>query len=296
MMMKTISCVICKSQDYHVKYPERIDYSNIDFIARKQSEYHCRIVQCKKCGLIYSNPIFNDDQIIELYRNNKFIYGVQDELMSEDYLDQLKRASSFFANKNNLLEIGCGNGCFLKKVKEFGFSKVCGIEPCKDAVSQAFPEIKENIINDLFREGIYKENIFDVVCVMHVFDHFVDPDEVLKNIFKILKRNGFLLSVTHNVGFFMTKILGKKSPMYDISHIYLYDKYTIKKLFENNGFEVIYVKNMLNRYTLNHLIKMFPFPAFIKRFLIKLIFRLKIENIRIRIMGGQMVALAQKIS
>jgi SAM-dependent methyltransferase len=295
-MFKEIFCAVCRSNNYRVKYPEHINYSGIDFSPRRQpSKNHCRLVQCKRCGLIYANPIFNDDYILQLYRNSVFINEKQVELMAEDYLDQLKKASLFFKNRNNLLEIGCGNGCFLMKAKKFGFKNVYGVEPCKDSVAQAEEEVAGNIINDVFKAGLYKDNFFDVVCAIQIFDHLIAPNDVLKNIYKVIKENGYLLIISHNVKFILTKILGERSPMYDIEHIYLFDRITIKKLLEDNGFRVIYAKNMMSRYTLGHILKMLPLAGSVRIFFTDLISRLGLINKEIKVMGGNMVALAKKI-
>jgi len=127
-----------------------------------------------------------------------------------------------------------------------------------------------------------------------VFDHLIDPNDVLKNISKVVKENGYILAISHNVRFYLTKILGEKSPMYDIEHIYLFDKITMRKLLEKHGFQVIYVKDMMSRYTIGHIIKMFPFPGFIKHFLTDAASRLDITDKQVKIMGGNMVALAKK--
>ncbi|MGA2916335.1 MAG: class I SAM-dependent methyltransferase [Sedimentisphaerales bacterium] len=294
-MLKEVFCAVCQSKDYRMKYPECINYAGIDFSPRRRpSKNHCRIVQCNKCGLIYADPILNDDYILQLYRDSTFINEIQVELMAEDYLDQLKRAGSLMDNKDNLLEIGCGNGCFLKKAKEFGFKNVYGVEPCKNSVEQADQEVKRNIVNDVFYEGLYKDNFFDLVCVIQVFDHLIDPNDVLRNIYRVTKEDGYILVISHNVKFILTKILGEKSPMYDIEHIYLFDKITIRKLLEKHGFQVIYVEDIMSRYTISHVLKMFPLPGFIKNFLMNVTSRLGIADKRIKIMGGNMVALAKK--
>ncbi len=293
---KKTPCAICEVENYKMKYEESIDYNKIDVSPRHiPSKSHYRIVECNKCGLIYSNPIFSDDYIIKLYNNSSFINEIQVEFMAEDYLGQLKKASSFIKQKNNLLEIGCGNGCFLKKAKDFGFKNVYGVEPSKNAFEQADEEIKGNIINDVFRGGLYKDNFFDLACVIQVIDHVIDPNDILRNIYKVIKENGYILIISHNVRFFLTKILGEKSPMYDIGHIYLFDKITIRKLLAKHGFQVVYVKNITSRYTIGHILKLFPFPDFVKHFLIDAAVKLSIEHKKIKIMGGNMVAFAKKI-
>jgi SAM-dependent methyltransferase len=294
--LKEIFCAVCESKDHRVKYPEHINYGNIDFSPRRtSSRNHCRIVQCKNCGLVYANPIFNDHYILQLYRNSSFINEKQVELMAEDYLDQLKVAAPFIDKKCNLLEIGCGNGCFLKKAKEFGFKNVFGVEPCKDSVEQADQEIKGNIINDVFKGGLYKDNFFDLACIIHVLDHAIEPNDVLENVYRTTKESGHVLVICHNIKFMLGRILGESSPMYDIEHIYLFDKTTVRKMLEKNGFKVIYVKDMISRYTIRHVVKMFPFPDFIRTVLLKAVNFFKMGDKTVRIYGGSMVAFAQKV-
>ena len=293
--MAMIPCAVCQNSDYRVKYPEYIEASEIDFSARRApSKTHYRIVQCNRCGLIYSNPVFTNDQIIRLYKDCSFAHEKQVELMGQDYLDQLKRALLFVDEREKLLEIGCGNGYFLKKAKEAGFKNVYGVEPCKDAVNQADLAVRKNIINDVFQDGMYQEHSFDLVCVIHVFDHLMSPDEVLRTIRKILKPKGYILAMSHNVRFLLTKTLGERSPMYDIEHIYLFDKRTLSNLLHKNGFKVLYVRDMLSRYTLAHAVKMFPLPAFLKNSLLELFNRLNVAEKKFKIIGGNMVALARK--
>ncbi len=293
--MKSISCAVCQSQNYKVKYPEYIDYSNIDFSARRPpTKNHFRIVQCNECGLIYSSPIFPDDEIIELYRKSKFISEIQADNMSEDYLDQLIKASTFFEERENLLEIGCGNGSFLKKANEFGFKNVYGVEPGIDAVNKAEPEIKKNITNSTFQDGLFEENFFDLVCVIQTFDHLLDPNDVLNNITKVLRKKGYIFIVSHDIRAFMPSVLGKRSPMYDIEHIYLFDKNTICKLLKNHKFKILYVNNIPSRYTVEHGIKFFPLPSTIENNLINIARKLNILKKTIKFFGGNMVLLAQK--
>ena len=53
--------------------------------------------------------------------------------------------------------------------------------------------------------------------------------------------------------------------MYDIEHIYLFDKRTVSRLLQNNGYDVIAVRNTPNSYTLSYALKMFPLPGALKR-------------------------------
>ena len=66
--MEAIQCPNCGPNNaFSVRYPERFDSSLLKFTPRKTPEHmHFRVVQCASCGLIYSNPILPQDEIIKL--------------------------------------------------------------------------------------------------------------------------------------------------------------------------------------------------------------------------------------
>jgi len=104
-----------------------------------------------------------------------------------------------------------------------------------------------------------------------------------------------LLAINHNIRSFITKILGEKSPMYDIEHICLFDKKTIRTLCNSNGFEVVHVAGLSNSYTLAYAAKMFPLPSPVKSSLVSLLAACKLDNINLRVPGGNMVTVCHKI-
>jgi hypothetical protein len=58
-----------------------------------------------------------------------------------------------------------------ERALHLGFRDVRGIEPSRDAVSQANPSLRRHIIGDVMRPGIFKAGEFDAICMFHVFDH-----------------------------------------------------------------------------------------------------------------------------
>ncbi len=295
VILEPTSCTRSGDSDYSIRSHARIDYREVNLSARRAPKrVHFRIVECAKCGLIYSNPIYTEQKILDLYKESEFIDEQQLSNMLEDYLYQLKAAVSIVKKKGRLLEIGCGNGFFLKAALDLGFEDVCGVEPGRDAVSKAHPSVKDKIINDTFSAEIFDEKSFDLICVFQVMDHLLDPSEFLSDIHKILKDDGVILLINHNVRFILTRLLGSKSPMFDIEHIYLFDKLTIRKILEKNNFEIITISNTKNNYTLGYCLKMFPLPSFLKNILLKVSSALNLSDKTIKIPAGNMVSIARK--
>ncbi|MDP6426252.1 MAG: class I SAM-dependent methyltransferase [Dehalococcoidia bacterium] len=260
--MEEIHCAICGPAPYTVKYKEKIIPGKLDCSARRVPDNtHFRMVVCNRCSLIYSSPIPSHNEIIEAYSEAKFSDDYQIRNYSKDYINQLRLVEPVLTAKNKLLEVGCGSGFFLKLAKSDGWSEVCGIEACKEAVGHAPSDIRNNIINNPFSPEYFDLESFDVICIFQVFDHLLDLNKFLSDVKKLLKPGGIILAVNHNIRSWITNVLGEKSPMYDMQHIYLFDLDTMRFLYDKHGMEVVKITNIWSWYAVEHVVKLFPFPG-----------------------------------
>lgn len=291
-----LPCALCgEGAPYRVLFPEQIQFASIDFSARKTpSRQHFRIVRCIKCGLIYSSPILPHEVICELYRHSPFLHETQLANMIRDYRDQLSSILPLLPSKGRLLEIGCANGLFLKAALELGFDDVRGVEPGEEAIRVADPAVRGKIVNSLFHAGLFQPESFDVICCFQVLDHLLDPGAVLRDAAKLLRKNGLVLMLNHNIRSWFPRVLGERCPMYDIEHIYLFDKQTVAQLLRNNGFDVVKVRNIPNSYTLPYAVKMFPLPHPAKRLTLALCDKLGLKSLRVRLPAGNMVSVGRR--
>lgn len=267
-------CALCsKDNDFRVLYKENFDLELVDskvFSARRiPDRLHFQIVKCNHCGLIRSNPIIPLQNLKKLYQESKFTYGEEIENLQLTYGFYLKRLDDYGVIKGKLLEIGCGNGFFLEEALELGYKEVWGVEPSRDAINKASTKVKKHIIHDFFRPGIFMPNKFDVICFFQVLDHVLNPSQFLSECHRILKPDGLILCISHDIGAWSARVLKEKSPIIDIEHTYLYDKKTIAKLFGKNKFQILGVGGIKNTYSLSYWLKMVPLPRGIKRILIK---------------------------
>lgn len=303
--MITQTCAICEKNNYTILYPENFEIKKINsriFSARRLPDrMHYRMVKCKTCGLVYSNPILEYEKLEKLYKKSFTGYDEHLENLKETYgyyLNQLNklRITDYGlrnSDKLKLLEIGCGNGFFLEEAKKQGYA-VYGVEPGKPSVDKAKPEIKKNIIVDIFKPGQFKRNFFDVICCFQTFDHVPNPNEVLAEGYKLLKKDGLMLFFNHDVGAWQNRLMGEKSPIIDIEHTYLFDKKTMSEIFIKHNFTVLEVKSSFNIHHLSYWIHLFPIPNFLKLPLIKTLDESGLGKIKIKLNPGNLILIAKK--
>jgi len=104
-------------------------------------------------------------------------------------------------NKNSLiLEAGCGTGKWLLHFKEKGYKNLIGL----DFSEIALRKIRENdkavlLIKADIRKLPIKNNTFDLIFSFGVIEHFKEPQTLVDEMYRVLKRNGKLFLTTPNL-------------------------------------------------------------------------------------------------
>jgi SAM-dependent methyltransferase len=164
-----------------------------------------------------------------------------------------------------LLEIGCGNGFFLEEALARGWRTVSGVEPSQAAAEKASGNVRHCITREIMRPGLFAPESFDLVCMFQVFDHFPDPRGVLLACHEVLRPGGLVLAINHNVEAMSARLLGERSPIFDIEHTFLWSAGTMSRIFRAAGFEVLKAGSVFNRFSLAYLAHLSPLPAALKR-------------------------------
>lgn len=236
------------------------------FSARRlPDQIHYRMVVCRACGLVRSDPVIDPELLHSLYARSTFDYGSEVEPLQTTYGGYLDRVRRHVPEITSLLEVGCGNGFFLEEALRRGVTQVRGVEPSAAAIEQAPAGIRDRIVCDVMRPGLFREGEFDVVCLFQVFDHLADPVSLLAECRRVLRPGGILLLYNHNVAALSARILGKRSPIIDIEHTYLYSPRTIQELASRCGFGNRECGRGWNHCSLAHLSRLLPWPRPIKR-------------------------------
>jgi SAM-dependent methyltransferase len=279
-------------------YPSNFDLDAFNpqtFSARRLPDrVHYRMVRCDACGLVRSDPVADLQTLVQLYARSTFDYGTEVDGLKRTYGSYLARLDKVLANKGSLLEIGCGNGFFLEEAIERGFKNVRGVEPSAEAVSKARPGVRDSIVCDIMRPGLFDPESFDVICMFQVFDHISDPGPLLDECFCILKPGGFVLILNHNIQALSARVLGERSPIIDIEHTYLYGPRTLSRLVQAHRFVVHDFGAVWNHYTLRYLVRLIPICESIKQRLLKVLSNSMLGRIPLLLPLGNLYLVARK--
>jgi SAM-dependent methyltransferase len=292
-------CAVCGTENNATElYPANFDFAAFNpaiFSARRLPDrIHLRMVRCNACRLVRADPMAEAAALSELYRQSTFDYSGEVENLKQTYGRYLAKLDSLGAKKCALLEIGCGNGFFLEQAIAQGYKNVRGVEPSIEAISRAAPAVRDRIVRDVMRPGLFAENEFDVICLFQVFDHLPDPAAVLAECRLTLKLGGFLLILNHNVEALSARILGERSPIIDIEHTYLYSPRTLSQFVKKHRFIPRASGAVWNSYTLQYLARLVPFPAPLKRAKLAFLNATRLGKIRLRVPLGNLWLAAQK--
>ena len=291
-------CALCQKDDFRILYKANFDIKQIDekiFSARRLPDrLHYRIVQCRKCRVVYSNPILDHTILEKLYKKSVLVYDEHIANLQKTYGFYLRKLEKFAVRKSRILEIGCGNGFFLEEARAQGYKEVYGVEPSMQAVSKASSYLKKRIKIDIFRHGLYARQFFDVICCFQTLDHLPDPNAVLRECFFVLKKGGLVLFLNHDVESLSARLLKNRSPIIDIEHTYLFSKKTMRQLFEKHGFQVLAVENSFNFHNISYWVRLFPFPNWLKLRLIDMIKMLKLDAFPLKLYPGNLVLFGRK--
>lgn len=296
--LKPTQCAICLDDacDREI-YPANFqpqDLSPEVFSARRQPDkIHYRMVACRKCGLMRSNPILSKESLGHLYTQSHFTYPQEALWAAQTYRSYFMRYLGNVPKEACILEIGCGNGTFLNELYQKGYQNLCGVEPSVQAINES-GLMKSFIHQGMFVQGIYPEQHFDVIAAFQVFDHISQPNEFLRACWVSLKPGGKLLLIMHDIGSLLACILGRNCPMIDIEHAFLYNKTTLKALLTARGFNTTEIFSVGNRYPLKYWTKIMPAPSGFKKRVLGFLQKHSIGQVSLRFNVGNMGLIAVK--
>lgn len=263
------ACSICGNRDESLVFaPANFNLDELDrfaFASRKTPEYmHFRLILCPNCGLLYANPILPPGKIMAAYQQADFASQEEAGDAARTYGRVLDGFVKSLPDRKGALDIGTGEGAFLKELLNRGFAGVIGVEPSKAPVEAAPPNLRKLIRNKPFRAADYRKNSLSLVSCFQTLEHILEPLRTARAAYSLLKPGGVFFIVSHNRQSFSAKLLGRKSPIFDIEHLQLFSFQSARRLLQKAGFSNIRASRLYNTYPLHYWMRLLPIPRVMK--------------------------------
>jgi len=254
------ACPLCGSREEERVLAASFDESRLgplSFASRKPPELmHWRLVTCATCGLVYANPAPSGDALLGAYRDAGFDAAGESRFAADTYARVVKRLLPSLPDRAGALDIGAGDGAFLGRLVELGFSGVVGLEPSQAAREGAPEPVRSLTREEPFAPGVLAEGGFSLVTCLQTIEHLAEPLALCREAHRLLKPGGALVLVCHDRRAWSARVLGRRSPIYDVEHLQLFDRHTVRGLLERSGFERIEVHALVNRYPLRYWLRL----------------------------------------
>ena len=220
-----------------------------------------RVVRCTSCGLIRTNPRPTPEWKRHFYdpdcngyaesQGRDFIYA-PDPNRLPGYARLLELIHSYCADGSKLLDVGCASGLFVHEAIRSGFDAV-GCDCSANAVAWGRRQFGVEIICCPAEALIAPDGEYDVITLLHVFEHLPDPLGVLREMRRILKPGGILIleTVNYTAHYQMEERLRFLIPLYNLvthrqglpwvpfDHVYQWSPEPLRRAMREAGFNEI---------------------------------------------------------
>ncbi|MGD8785414.1 MAG: class I SAM-dependent methyltransferase [Thioalkalispiraceae bacterium] len=217
-------------------------------------------VSCSQCNLIYLNNFGTETEMEEAYTGG-FLKSLRRKLTGplrkmpglKNFNHLQQRGSSIYhfakqelGNQANprLLDIGCNKGFILSSAAEDGCD-VFGIDLVREVTTpfkNSFPQYSKNIFCDKFSKVArdFADDFFEIITAIDVVEHLEDPINDLRQVFRILKKDGVFLVQTPDTE--CPEAAQQKcswGALKPLEHLHLFNKHNFAQLCKSIGFTTV---------------------------------------------------------
>jgi 2-polyprenyl-3-methyl-5-hydroxy-6-metoxy-1,4-benzoquinol methylase len=242
------TCPLCK-RNRSTSFPISYLLDQKKFDARK----------CLSCNFVYLSPRPTRHEIQLMYSDEYFLHDGADfgAHSAQDYETAAQLGSVKFPEilgwikkyqpEGKFFEIGCGMGYFLDYARQHGF-EVSGIEFAALGASACKEKFGLEVLQSSFEKYPIKDNMYNVIFMGDVLEHFNEPLEMLQKAHVMIKKSGIIAvevpsmfnSITGRLAVAGLNILGKtkKMPMPPY-HVNEFTPRTLALMLKTAGFGTV---------------------------------------------------------
>lgn len=246
--IKEIACVGCLSKEK-------------TFFSKKNGFSYYKCSRCHMVSLYMVPESYSVIYEAEYFKGGKNGFGYvsydeDKESMRGSFVKYFGIIKKISNKTGRLFDVGAATGFFMLMAKEAGFD-VSGIEISDYAAELGRSkglDLKTGVLEDMSSVS----DKYDVVTMLDVLEHMPKPEDGLNIVNKILKTGGLVVINTPDSGSLWAKIISKNwHLLVPPEHIHLFNKESVRKILERQGFEVLMVGHVGKKFSIEYIFIMY---------------------------------------
>jgi len=241
-MFERVRCYICSS-DRASPYIEAED----DLTGRPG---RFTFVRCSECGLVYQAPRLRLEHIKSYYGGDYIAHQERRRWgplapAVEWAMGSIDRAKMSIVSRyvklgprSSVLDVGCGAGSFLAKVRGVSGATVAGVDFVDLSARPTMRAVEFH--HGLFYDQPVSDGRFDLVTMWHFLEHDYDPLRSLKHAAAAVASDGRIIIEVPRLDSLSARLFGNRWPgLQAPQHTALYDRQTLTAMVRLANLEVV---------------------------------------------------------
>ena len=208
--------------------------------------------ECRSCGFVFADPVPHPD-VLDLYRQ------MDDQPYQDSSVPRraqmrvlLDLALKSRPHARTLVDIGAGTGLMVAEARALGLNAQ-GIEPSRWCVETAAAVNQVDLLCGTVQELTNQLGRYDIVTLVDVIEHTVDPLEMLRGAAALLSPGGALLVVTPNIGSVTARLMGRWWWHHRVAHVGYFNRRSMRRLLHEAGLRLESETNATWRFPVSYL-------------------------------------------
>jgi SAM-dependent methyltransferase len=193
------------------------------------------LVRCARCSTLYTALTPSGESLHSLYTDYYDEVNLTIPEFVTQRLDEIVGGFAVYRQSGRLLDVGFGAATLLEAARRAGWAAT-GTELAEGAVARARNHGFDVFLGTL-QEASYPDASFDVVTIVEVLEHLLDPASLLREVRRVLRSGGLLWVTTPHGGGLSARLLGPDwSVVAPPEHIQLFSTEGLRRLLHRTGF------------------------------------------------------------
>jgi SAM-dependent methyltransferase len=201
--------------------------------------------RCEGCGTVFMHPQVDDATLAKAYSSSYGPYNaapsIVERLGERIAQREANRLAAIADPSTALLDVGCGRGVFLRRLRRAGWQgSLSGLELDPDVAALAQEEVGVPVAAGTLEDVALEPGAVGTVVMRHVIEHVRNPRAALERVADALAPGGTLYLATPDGRALAASVFGRYWHGYDPPrHLFAFTSAGIRNMLADTGFTLL---------------------------------------------------------